>query len=122
MSKQKILKKKLQNCRSSIKILIFGYHICIADLVLDELCRMELVPKSIFMDTAPGDAEDIVFYLTSKGLVQEKQGCLKVTTEGRIYHQKKGFSGEVFRHFVINAFAVIGSVCAVVSTVLQCIK
>lgn len=103
-----------------IRIKIFGYHICVADTVLDMLCSRGTVTKSVFFDGAPDDAEDIVFYLTTKGLVKDDGHSLKVTTEGRIYHQKKGFSGDIFRHFVITAFAVIGSICAIISTVLQC--
>jgi len=103
---------------SAISFKFYGYY-SLMDHVLTLFSNLNTIDRSVFFRGAPSDAEEKIEYLIAQGLLKESPTSLSITFAGRLYQENGGFRKDLFRKFKMYLIAVVGTLCGIISLILQ---
>lgn len=106
---------------STISLKFYGYDRLVLDDVLTLFAECGIVERSVFFRGAPSDSYEKIEYLVSKGFLKENPRSLSITLAGRLYHKNGGFRKDLLRKVITYIVGIIGTLCGVISLILQLI-
>ena len=103
----------------SIKTL---YYICDTVLELFDEAPSGIIENDLLFRKAsmlPRYEDEVLSFLVSEGLLEQRSGSFKITYKGRVVIQNGGFKKRLQRDRILRACAITAAIASVLAIILQ---